>query len=156
MIKNWRLFQLAVVIIIVVPVVLFSFWKSTYPERIKINNNVFSIEVADTPALMEKGLSGRKSISANEGMLFSFSAPGIHEFWMKDMKFSIDIVWFDSQRRVVHIEKSLSPSTFPKTFTSTVDSQYVLEILAGQSDKLGLKIGDQFNFVPKTERKLTF
>lgn len=154
MIKKIHPLQILVVLVVLVPILLFSFWKNTYPEKITLKNSVFNIEVADTSILMEKGLSGRPGLASNEGMLFEFSDSGKHEFWMKGMKFPIDIIWFNADRQIVHIESSISPDTFPKTFTSEVDSQYVLEISAGQSSKLGLKIGDQFDFVEKAERKL--
>lgn len=139
---------LSALVIISVPTFIF-FRTQTYPQRIQIQGNVFDVEVADNPALMSKGLSGHAPLNDKQGMLFVFSSPGKHDFWMKDMTFPIDIIWFGADKRIVYMEKSLSPKTYPKTYSPSEPSLYVLEINSGLSDKLGLKIGDQFVFVKR-------
>ncbi len=141
--------------LVAVSIIVFIFFRTqNYPERIIINNRVINVEVVDNEVLMEKGLSGHKPLSDSEGMLFIFSTLGSHQFWMKDMAFSIDIIWFDFDRKIIHIEKDISPDTFPKTYSSKSPSLYTLEVSAGISDKFGLKIGDQFNFIQSNGRKL--
>jgi uncharacterized membrane protein (UPF0127 family) len=135
---------------------LYIFWKDTYPHKISVNNVVFNVEIADNTYLMDKGLSGHAPLKDNEGMLFIFKNPGKYGFWMKDMNFPIDIIWFDENHRIVHIEKALSPSTYPKAFTPAEDSLYVLEVSSGISDKRGFKIGDTFEFIKNTGRNLGF
>ena len=75
-----------------------------------------------------------------------FEKPEKEGFWMKDMKFSIDIIWIDENMSVIHIEKSLSPDTYPKVYYPESPAKYVLEVSAGQADSLGLKIGDKIEF----------
>ena len=62
---------------------------------------------------------------------------------MKGMKFPLDIIWIDENYQIVHIEKSLSRTTYPKVFTSGVKAAYVLEANAGFAEKNSLRIGDQ-------------
>lgn len=121
----------------------------TYKSEVIINGKVFEVQVADTNYLLEKGLSGRKSLSEDEGMFFIFDKPGKYGFWMKEMKFPIDIIWIDSNFEIIHIEKSLSPRTYPKVFYPNIPALYVLEISAGQSMAVDLKIGDTVKFVKK-------
>jgi uncharacterized membrane protein (UPF0127 family) len=61
---------------------------------------------------------------------------------MKDMLFPLDIVWIGEDFRVVHIEKSLSPETYPTVYYPDTLSKFVLEISAGESDKINIKVGD--------------
>src|SRR3989338_5701660 len=59
----------------------------------KIGDQAVRVTVADTPESRERGLSGRDGLASDEGMLFVFQNDGYHTFWMKDMLFSIDIIW---------------------------------------------------------------
>lgn len=57
-----------------------------------INNRPLTVEVVKTPATIQQGLSGRDTM-ATDGMLFIMPTIDLHGFWMKDMKFDIDLVW---------------------------------------------------------------
>lgn len=103
-------------------------------------DNCVSLQVADSPAARQKGLSGRSSLLTQEGLLFVFDEPGEACMWMKGMKFSIDILWLDSQAQIKRIKKEVSPETYPESFC--VDgTKYVIELAAGTADKAGLRPG---------------
>ena len=102
----------------------------------------FSVEIADTDFLRERGLSGHRPLLDNQGMLFIFPKSDFYGFWMKDMLFPIDIIWIDENFKINHIEMSLTPDTYPKVFHPESKSLYVLEISSGQSKSLDLKVGD--------------
>lgn len=106
----------------------------------------YKILLRDTPELRMKGLSGRSSLGADEVMLFAFEREGRNFFWMKDMLFPIDIVWLDSDKKVIHIEQSVKPESFPKSFGPEADSKYVLEFKEGVVESIGLKVGDRVDF----------
>lgn len=89
-----------------------SYYK-TIPVLMK--DRSFNVLVSDTDSKVVKGLSGRKSLGQDEAMLFVFQSPGIYKFWMKDMNFPLDIIWLDKDRKVIHIEHNLSPSTDRKS-----------------------------------------
>lgn len=97
--------------------------------------------LADTPALTSLGLSGREKLEENEGMFFIFSEPQPLSFWMKDMRFPIDIIWIDERSTVVGISNDLEPETFPQTFSPSVPAQYALEVNAGFAEKHGVVPG---------------
>lgn len=103
--------------------------------------STFRVTTARTPATRELGLSGRASLAPDEGLLFIFPQPVNTGFWMKDMKFSIDIVWIDSDRRVVGIAEDVSPSSYPNSFYPPQKVQFVLEVNAGDAKKSGLAEG---------------
>jgi len=109
---------------------------------IRIGKNTFFVEIADNSISRSKGLSMRDKIEPNQGMLFVFDKPDIHGFWMKDMSFSIDILWVDENFVINHIEKNVSPETYPKVFYPPTTSLYVLELLSGSVDIFDIKKGD--------------
>jgi len=115
-------------------------------STLAIGATTIDLEVADTIPEKIKGLSGRESLPVNTGLLFVFDKPEFHQFWMKDMLFSIDIIWISADYKVVDITKNASPETFPEFFTPREKAQYVLEVNAGFSDKKNIKIGDSVIF----------
>lgn len=108
----------------------------------KIKDVEFRLEVADTPAARAKGLGGRQGINPGEGMLFVFDTPDIECFWMKDVSFSIDILWFDADKKLIYAVPELSPSTYPDNVCPPLPSQYVIELPAGTAKALGFNNGD--------------
>src|SRR3989338_8221873 len=82
-------------------------------------------------------------------MLFIFDKPDNYGFWMKDMRFPIDIIWLDQNFKVVHVEKSVATSTYPKVFYPSGPATYVLEVNSGISDSINLQIGDEAKFLKK-------
>ena len=108
-------------------------------------NGVLVAEVADTKASRELGLSGREMLRPNEGMLFVFETPGRYGFWMKDMKFPLDIVWINQNGVVVFVEKNFTPESYlqntPKVVTNNNDASYVLEMNNGRAEEYGLFLG---------------
>lgn len=106
-------------------------------------------DVADTDDKRIKGLDVRDNMTETEGMLFLFDADYPHPFWMNGMKFPLDIIWLDSNKTVVHIEHSLPPC--PNQFDCPnhqpdKNARYVLETVAGFSDRHGVTDGTQAQF----------
>ncbi len=116
-----------------------------------ITINGFNL-VADVPITkdqFEKGLDIKDHIYENQGMLFIFKEPNKVPFWMHGMKFPIDIIWFDSNSNVVHIERNLQPCmtdlVCPLYFPEK-DALYVLETTAGFSERHNVKAATHMNF----------
>lgn len=136
-----------IIFVLVIAVVVGSFYFFSDKQReVVMGSEVFLLDIADTEALREKGLSYREALSPNTGMLFIFDTSDTHKFWMKGMNFPIDIIWLDQDKKVVYIEHSLSPVTYPKAFGPSTPTQYVIEIPAGDAGRLGLILGDIINF----------
>lgn len=134
---------LAVVAVIVLAINLLIALLVFVPQkpRITINNTTVLTEVVDTPETMERGLSGRQNLPEDSGMLFMYAQSGVYCYWMKDMNFSIDMIWLDDQKKIVHIEPNVSPQTFPKSFCPSTPARYVLEVSAGKAEKSGWTVG---------------
>ncbi len=104
-----------------------------YDKVLDIGRVRVFVDLADTQEEQEKGLSGQAFLPSNYGKLFVFREPGSYGFWMKDMNFPIDIIWLDENMRVLGIEDSVSPSTYPNIFYPPQDVSFVLEVNAGFS-----------------------
>ena len=103
--------------------------------KIVFNDIEFVVEIVDTLELRAQGLSFREVLSPNAGMLFVFSGSDKHGFWMKDMLFPIDIIWFDNEFVVVDVKENLSPESYPQVFKPRVPARFALEInIGGISD----------------------
>lgn len=79
-------------------------------------------------------------------MLFAFSQSGQYAFWMKDMKFPIDILWLNTAHRVVYQQTDVQPSTYPSRYMNQQPAQYVLEIKANLSRALHIELGTPAGF----------
>lgn len=111
-------------------------------QRILVRGQQFKAEIADTPQKMTLGLGERDALCEQCGMLFVFPEKETPSFWMKGMRFSLDIIWFDSEDgQIVHIEKSI-PADSKEIYASPEKADRVLEINAGMAEKHGIKVGD--------------
>ncbi len=101
-----------------------------------------SIELATNNAQRRKGLMMRKSLDQNNGMLFIFPVQEERAFWMKDTYLSLDMIFIDSNKKIVGILENVPPlNTTPRSVNKP--SMYVLELPAGNSKTLDLAPGDQ-------------
>lgn len=108
-----------------------------YPASpsMRVGGVFISLEVADTEEKREKGLSGRATIRGNHGMLFVFDESGRPQFWMKEMKFPIDIIWISEAGKIVDITHDARPESYPNTFSPRAPAKYVLEVSSGWAVK---------------------
>lgn len=113
--------------------------------------NGFSVtaELAETDAERRLGLMFRSKIYPDQGMLFILEEEGYHSFWMKNMKFPLDILWLDREKRIIHMETRVPPCRKDPcpAYTPPLPAAYVLEIKAGSIEKNGLKLSDRLEFI---------
>ena len=100
-----------------------------------------SVYVAQTRAQQARGLMYVRQLPAEHGMLFVHPYPQTVQIWMKNTEISLDILFIDQRRRIVHIETGTTPHS-ERRISSTVPVSYVLEVNAGTVACLGLDIGD--------------
>lgn len=110
-------------------------------QTIQIGSNTIFVEIADTDEARTIGLSGRESLASGTGILFIFDNPGIYGFWMKDMRFPIDIVWIDENWKVIGVDNSVDPATFPTIFYPKSAAKFVLELNSGDAARWGIDAG---------------
>jgi uncharacterized protein len=106
----------------------------------------FTVELASDEKTRNKGLSGRRGLQDGHGMLFILDNSKENYFWMKGMKFSIDIILFDSRKRITEIYENLPLCTDCPFIRPKKPASYALEVNSGEANKCGLKVGDLFEF----------
>ena len=118
-------------------------------KTLTIKGKEIKVEIADTDEGRRIGLSDREKLEENTGMLFIFENKDIKpSFWMKNMKFPIDIIWIDN-KKIIQIDENVSnpeintPDSKLKLYTPKMPIDMVLEVNAGFVKKNNIKIGDK-------------
>ena len=112
-----------------------------------IRNQTIILELAVTPKEKERGLGYRDRLEQNHGMLFIYDHKERYSFWMKGMRFPLDMIWIDGST-VVDISPNVPLATDdkPNIRQSAVPVDKVLELNAGSARELGITVGDQITF----------
>lgn len=116
---------------------------------VHLTDVALNVTVADDSAERIQGLSGVESMGDFEGKLFIFDESDIHGIWMKDMKFPLDILWFNEDLELVHFERNVRPETFPDVFAPDEPARFVLEMNAYFVDSLQLQEGNRLILPPE-------
>lgn len=119
--------------------------STTQCNGLELTTKCITLERATTTEAQVKGLSNRDSLAKDNGVLFVFDRPDGQCFWMKDMRFDIDMVFIDSTKKVVKIDSAVSPATYPKTFCAD-NVQYVIELNSSDAQKYTIEVGQQLKF----------
>ncbi|OGI21289.1 MAG: hypothetical protein A2808_01330 [Candidatus Moranbacteria bacterium RIFCSPHIGHO2_01_FULL_55_24] len=113
--------------------------KAEQTATLSFSGKEYTLEVSRSEAERAKGLSEREDLCTGCGMLFVFEKPGRYSFWMRGMRFPLDIIWLDGEK-VVWIERRV-PAESEKIMVSDVPADAVVELPAGEAD--GLERGDE-------------
>jgi hypothetical protein len=126
------------------------------PTRVTIGMHVVEVEVVTTPETRARGLGGRDRLAEGQGMLFPYAVAARHGFWMKDMRFDIDILWIRAGH-IVDIAHSVPhrppPSGELPIYKPRDPADLVLEVPAGSSERLGWQIGDRVAVEPPLDQR---
>lgn len=135
-----------VAILFGVAIFLFKNYEQKKSPQLTINDTQISIEIAQTNEQKQRGLCCRDNLPVNSGMLFIYETEGNYRFWMKDTRIPLDIIWFNSEKKIVHIEENVEPSSYPASFGSPEPAQFVLEVNAGYANAKKIRVGDSVSF----------
>jgi len=109
---------------------------------IKVDEHVLEVQIADTEPRRVRGLMFQEQLPYNQGMIFVFEESGFYSLWMLNMQFPLDMIWFDSDGKVVYIDKNVPPcKSALETVTCTTnnsaenEAKYILEVTAGFVDE---------------------
>lgn len=109
----------------------------------------FEVSIADSEEERSQGLSGVPRLPSQTGKLFIFENPGMYGFWMKDMNFTLDIVWIDESLTIVGIAHGATPESYPEVFFPPKAVTYVLEINSGEAVDNNLSVGTKLELLQK-------
>jgi uncharacterized protein len=101
----------------------------------------FTVEVAQTPQQQETGLMFRRSVGANQGMIFPYNPSQEVSFWMKNTLVPLDMLFIRSDGTIVRIAHATPLSLEPVPSGEPVAA--VLELRGGRSAELGIREGDR-------------
>jgi uncharacterized membrane protein (UPF0127 family) len=101
----------------------------------------FTVEVADTAQERARGLMFREHMAPFSGMLFIYEHEQSVSFWMKNTVIPLDMIFTDQNGRIASIHENAVPHDLSPIFGGD-DIYAVLEVNAGVSKRLDLKIGD--------------
>ncbi|MBI5633889.1 MAG: DUF192 domain-containing protein [Nitrospirae bacterium] len=116
--------------------------ESVHGMNSKKTEATFLVEVIRDMQGLKKGLSHRESMPERSGMLFVLDASQEHAFWMKGMRFPLDIIFIGTHLQITEILENLQPCKQCPLYIPKEQPAYVLEINAGLARKFGLSIGD--------------
>lgn len=121
---------------------------------VELGGNRYDVEIADTDAERERGLMFRDVLAADRGMLFIHEREAPQAYWMKNTHIPLDILYFDNSRRLVSQQRDVPPCSLGDacpSYPSQAPARYVLELNAGQAQKLRLQDGAQLTIDPRVE-----
>jgi uncharacterized membrane protein (UPF0127 family) len=111
---------------------------------VTIHGRRVEVELALTPETQARGLGYRDALAWDHGMLFVYDEPFFPRFWMRGMRFDIDIVWIrdgrivDISHRVPHVPGENGPTVQPRQLAS-----WVLEVPAGYAEAHRWRVGQR-------------
>lgn len=121
----------------VVSVIIFYYLGGA---AMSVGDKKFKVEIAEGDKEKALGLGNRRSLCRSCGMLFLFPEKGKRSFWMKNMRFPLDIIWI-GENKIVHMEKNI-PSDSVEIFSPSEEADMVLEINGGLADEYGFSTGE--------------
>lgn len=116
----------------------------------------FQVELAVSREEKQQGLMHRDRLPAGTGMLFIYATPQPTRFWNKNVRFSIDILYFDENQAFLRADTRIPPCPHSEcpVYQTGQSVKYVLELPAGTHERLNLQPGDRFIFQQATSDKL--
>jgi len=109
------------------------------------------VELAQNDETRARGLMFRDSLPEDHGMLFIHDREEPLAYWMKNTRIGLDILYFDSARRLVSQQRDVPPCSAGDRcppYPSSGPARYVLELNAGQAEKIKLKDGTELKLGP--------
>ena len=150
--KKLKTWHVVFLLILVISFIGIEIWQLHWPEAvISLKDTKLNVLVAKNPKHLYKGLGGREYFGEHDAMLFLFGYKNKQGMVMRDMKFPIDIVWFDNGVVVDFVSNVKPEFDVPEEklmiYYPRIEANAVLELPAGWALRHGLKIGDKITLV---------
>lgn len=114
-----------------------------YGQVILPGGQALHVEVAESPIRRQLGYMFRERVGPEDGMIFLFEEAAFHSFWMKNVRFSLDILWMAGDGTVVDASLETPPCREDPcpSYLPMARALYVLELAGGRAEKLGIRPG---------------
>ena len=114
------------------------------------NRSTIAVEIAVHDKQKQMGMMYRNEVPPGTGMLFLHQEQKYQQIWMKNTYVPLDIVWIGQNKKVLSISENVPPvspdDTDATPETRTGYAKYVLEIGAGEAQRLGIVKGQLLKF----------
>ena len=120
--------------------------------RMELNASFHRIEAevaADQPNRMQ-GLMNRRSMAANQGMLFVFPQSERHCMWMRNTFLPLSVAFLDEEGKIINVE-DMKPQT-DDSHCAARPARFALEMNLGWFSGKGLKAGQRIAGIEKSPR----
>jgi uncharacterized membrane protein (UPF0127 family) len=107
--------------------------------------HTITVEVAKTREEQMTGLMFRRSIGADEGMIFIYPQDQEISMWMKNTYIPLDMIFIRHEGTVLHVERDTEPLS-ERIISSGDQARAVVEMAAGSAQRLGIEPGDRIDF----------
>jgi uncharacterized membrane protein (UPF0127 family) len=120
---------------------------------VRIDDDVVTVEIAETAAERQRWMTFRQDVlPLDTAMLIKHEAPDLHEVWMLNIEYSLDLIWFDESGNAVYLIKGAAPcgnvvETVSCTYKTTKPASYVMAAAAGFIDEHGIAVGSKMTII---------
>ncbi len=128
-------------ILLILPVKAMACPVELPAATISINGYTLSVELATIPSARHCGLSNRKELPKNHGMLFIYPTARPLTFWMKDTHIPLSLAFLDESGKIINMHNMI-PNQTDEYYTSSRPAKYALEANQGWFQAHGIEIGD--------------
>jgi len=120
--------------------------RSQDGQVLDINGDKLTVEVADDLQEQQLGLGYRDILGEDEGMLFIYDQAALYRFWMKGMRFPLDMIWI-RDGVIVDITRNVPVAKDPEypvnQFAPSEPANWVLEVNAGWAERHKVVVGEK-------------
>ena len=116
---------------------------------VAVGSAVVRVEVAADEAARARGLSGRKELGENDGMIFVFPGAKRVSFWMKDTHVALDIAFITPDGRIAEMQE-MKPLSL-EAHQSKAAVLMALEMPSGWFGRSGVGVGDRIVLPPELD-----
>ncbi|MCV0430316.1 DUF192 domain-containing protein [Nitrosopumilus sp.] len=120
---------------------------------ILVDDVALEVQIADSEPRRVRGLMFQDQLPYDQGMIFVFDEPGLYSLWMLNMQFPLDMIWFDQDGSVVHIEKNVPPCKTALEITTCQsvvpenEASFVLEVTSGFVDQNNITTNSKLTII---------
>ena len=120
---------------------------------VRIDDDVITVEVAETAAEKQRWMTFRQDrLQLDTAMLIKHGALDLHEIWMLNIDYNLDLIWFDEGGSAVYMIKDAPPcnnviETVSCTYKTTKPALYVMATTSGFIDSHGIMVGSKMTII---------
>jgi uncharacterized protein len=120
---------------------------------VRIDDEVITVEVAETAAERQRWMTFRQDrLQLDTAMLIKHDALDLHEIWMLNIEYNLDLIWFDEGGYAVYMIEDAAPcdnvvETVSCTYKTTKRALYVMAATSGFIDNHGIAVGSKMTII---------